>query len=116
MQRCIRALFSLYMRIGNIVKTVYGSIVIITRVDSNYVHWISATHGNSSGGTNILTTEIETDCDCVFECCGQPDLECLNCKGTGKIIEIKYGMDKAIILADNMFEYIKTRMLKNFDF
>lgn len=49
------------------------------------------------------------------ECC-EPDIECPDCKGTGKIKQIKYGMDNATYLADNMIEYIKNRMMKNFDF
>jgi hypothetical protein len=104
------------MRTGNIVKTAYGDIVIIVKVSDDYVHWISASHANVSGGTHILTTETEDDCDCFHECCGHPDIDCPDCKGTGKIKKIKYGMDKATYLADNMFEYIKSRMLKNFDF
>jgi hypothetical protein len=104
------------MRTGNIVKTAYGDIVIISQVKDNYINWISASHGNCQGGTQKLTTETEVDCDCVSDCCGQPDIDCPDCKGTGKITKVTYGMDKAIVLADNMFEYIKSRMLKNFDF
>lgn len=104
------------MRTGNIVKTAYGDIVIITTVNDKNVNWISASHANSSGSTPQITTETEVDCDCVSECCGQPDIDCPDCKGTGKIMKIRYGMDKATYLAANMFEYIKSRMLKNFDF
>jgi hypothetical protein len=104
------------MRTGNIVKTAYGHVVIITKVSADYVHWISADYANSSGGTPILTTETEEDCDCVSDCCGQPDMDCTDCNGTGKIKKTRYGMDRAIVLADNMFEYIKNRMMKNFDF
>jgi len=102
------------MRTGNIVKTAHGDIVIITKVSNDYIHWISASHANCMGGTQLLTTETEADCDCVEF--GVPDIDCPECKGTGKRKEIKYGMDKAIYLADNMFEYIKNRLLKNFDF
>lgn len=104
------------MRTGNIYKTAYNEVIIITNVTKDYVHWISATHGNCQGGTQIRTTEEEVDCDCVEECCGQPDIDCPDCKGTGIVKKIKYGMDNATYLADNMFEYIKNRMLKNFDF
>lgn len=106
------------MRTGNIVKTAYGEIVIISDVRKDYVSWISATHGNSQGGTQVLTTETEVVCDCMenFGMPDMPDVDCPHCHGTGKMKQIKLGMDKAIYLADNMFEYIKNRMLKNFDF
>lgn len=104
------------MRTGNIYKTFHGSVIIINKVTDDYVHWISATHANSSGGTQILTTEAVVDCHCVSECCGMTDLDCPDCNATGKITKITYGMDKATYLADNMFDYIKDRLLKNFDF
>lgn len=103
------------MRTGNIVKTYHGDVVIVTQVTTNYVQWISATHGNCSGGTYIKTTEEMVHCDCDEGCC-EPDPECPDCHGTGRKLEIKHGMDKATVLADNMFDYIKSRMLKNFDF
>ena len=103
------------MRTGNIVKTFHGDVVIISNVRDNYINWISASHGNCQGGTQIITTEAEVDCDCWgnFDI---PDIDCPYCKGTGKIIKITHGMDKATYLADNMFDYIKSRMLRNFDF
>jgi hypothetical protein len=104
------------MRTGNIVKTAHGDVVIISDVRKDYVSWISATHGNCQGGTQMITTEKDVDCDCLSMCCGQPDFDCPDCHGTGKIKEIKLGMDRATVLADNMFDYIKNRLLKNFDF
>lgn len=103
------------MRTGNIVKTAYGEIVIISNVRKDYVSWISATHGNSQGGTQMITTENEVTCDCLIDCC-EPSMDCPDCHGTGKMKQIKLGMDKATVLADNMFDYIKNRLLKNFDF
>jgi len=103
------------MRTGNIVKTVHGDVVIITEVYKDNISWISASHGNVSGITPKITTEKIVECDCTFED-GEPDIECTDCKGTGEKTKIIYGMDKATVLADNMFEYIKNRMLKNFDF
>ena len=103
------------MRTGNIVKTFYGDVVIISNVRDNYVNWISATHANSQGGTQIVTTEKIVDCDCWANF-DLPDIDCPNCNGTGKVTKITYGMDNATYLADNMFEYIKSRIMKNFDF
>jgi hypothetical protein len=103
------------MRTGNIVKTFYGDVVIISNVRDNYVSWISANHSNSSGGTQIITTEDEVVCDCLIECC-EPSIDCPDCKGTGMMTKTIHGMDKATYLADNMFDYIKKRMLMNFDF
>jgi hypothetical protein len=103
------------MRTGNIVKKANGDIIIITSVNDKNVNWISASHANVSGSTAKLTTEYEDDCDCMEECC-EPDIDCTDCKGTGKVKRIKYGMDKATYLADNMIDYIKSRMLKNYYF
>lgn len=104
------------MRTGNIVKLYNDGVVIISEVRKDYVTWISTTHGGCQGGTQMITTEKDVDCDCVTECCGQPDFDCPDCHGTGTVKEIRYGMDKATVLADNMFDYIKSRLLKNFDF
>ena len=103
------------MRTGNIVKTFHGHVVIISNVRDNYVNWISATHANSQGGTQIVTTESEVACDCLIECC-EPSIDCPDCNGTGLMKKTTHGMDKATVPADNMFDYIKSRMLKNFDF
>ena len=103
------------MRTGNIYKTAYGGIVIISKVTDDYVHWISATHGNCQGGTNKVTTETEVTCDCLIDCC-EPSIDCPDCHGTGMMKKTIHGMDKATYLADNMFDYIKSRLLKNFDF
>jgi hypothetical protein len=103
------------MRTGNIVKTAYGDIVIVTRVSDDYVHWISASHANSLGSTQKLTTEHDVDCVCVEECC-EPSIDCPHCEGKGKIKVTKRGMDRATYLADNMLDYIKKGMMKNFEF
>ena len=106
------------MRTGNIVKTFHGHVVIISNVRDNYVNWISATHSNSVGGTEIVTTETDVTCDCMenFGIPHTPDIDCPDCNGTGLMKKTTHGMDKATVLADNMFDYIKSRMLKNFDF
>lgn len=103
------------MRSGNIYKLFYGNVVIITGVTDDYVHWISADYANSSGGTYKLTRELEVTCDCMLDCC-EPSIDCPDCHGTGRKMETRHGMDKATYLADNMFDYIKSRMMKNFDF
>ena len=103
------------MRTGNIVKTVHGDIVIINTVYKDDISWISASHGNVSGSTPKITTDKIVDCDCTIED-GEPEIGCTICNGTGDKTKIIYGMDKATILADNMFEYIKSRLMKNFDF
>lgn len=103
------------MRTGNIVKTAHDNIVIISTVYKDNVSWISATHGNSCGSTPKITTEKIVDCDCTFKD-GEPEIDCPICNGTGDKTKIIYGMDKATILADNMYDYIKSRLMKNFDF
>ena len=80
------------MRTGNIYKTFHGSVIIITKVTDDYVHWISATHANSSGGTNKLTTVKEVSCDCLIDCC-EPSIDCPDCKGTGTMEKTIYGME-----------------------
>lgn len=103
-------------RTGNIVKEFNGSVIIVSNVTDNHVQWISATHGNSCGTTPQKTTEEIDDCECTEFGCYEPEIDCPHCQGSGKIKKIRYGMDNATYLADNMFEYIKNRMLKNFDF
>lgn len=103
------------MRTGNIVKTAYGDIVIINTIYKDNISWISATHGNVCGTTPKITTQKLIDCDCTIEN-GEIDCDCIDCNGTGKITKIIYGMDKATVLADNMYDYIKSKLMKSFDF
>ena len=104
------------MKIRNIVKDAYGDILIISKVTNDYVNWIYAKGSNMSGRCPKITTEELVYCGCDEIFYEYADQDCPHCKGTGQRIEIRYGMDKATILADNMFDYIKDTLMKNFDF
>jgi len=106
-------------RTGNVVKSYYGGLVIITNVrgtDENpYYDWVSFDSSNCSGGSYHNTERKEEYC---YDECGHicEDPECSVCNGTGKYIDIRYGMDSAKYLADNVKDYILKGLTKNFDF
>lgn len=103
-------------RIGNVVKTAYGSIVIITKVNDDITSWVSFSYSNSSGATKNKTHMRATTCFCCEKNDGEYDSECEDCKGTGEYEKEIMGMDAAEYLADNVKEYILDSLTKNFNF
>lgn len=86
------------VRVGNVIA-LHNSLVIVSKVHSDPVEWISFDSSNSSGSTDMITKHItEYDVDDVPH-----------------TIELA-GIDKAIYVADNVYEYILQSMIKNFDF
>lgn len=107
---------------GNVVKTKYGNIIIITKVgtgrvnpDDDYYNWISFDSSNCSGGTYYTTTGKTVCCDDV---CGNrcEDEDCSYCGGTGTYAKTEYGLDQATLLGDNVKDYIIKSISKNFNF
>lgn len=103
------------MKIGNVVKTGYGDIVIIKNVATDLVSWISFTSSNTSGGFPTVTKFEERLCYCL-QIHPTPDPECEACKGKGSVVHERKGADQCEVLADNCAQYIRNRLLKNFDF
>jgi len=106
---------------GNVLKTKYGSIIIITKVgtgvqypEDDYYSWISFDSTNVSGGSYFKTREKVVSCEdqCGHRC---EDEDC-ECKGTGKYPRTDYGLDKATLLGSTVKDYIMNSLLKNFDF
>lgn len=97
---------------GNVFK-LYSEIHIVTSVTDKYTNWISFSHSNVSGATPNVTYTAEEYCGCN-ECCPNP--ECEVCNGTGYYDREHKGMDQAIYLANNVKDYIISRLTKNFEF
>lgn len=105
------------MNTGNIVKLYGGSLVIITRIDTNITHWISFDSSGCSGATKNKTFIEDAMCwTCGINDGGDIEYDCECCKGTGYYKKTIHGMDKAKVLADNVKEYIVKRLTKNFEF
>ena len=101
---------------GNVFK-LHGSISIVYRVDSELTHWVSFSHERSSGSTPNVTKPCQEQCwTCTTNDSDEPDYGCEDCKGTGYFDTERIGMDRAVLLASNVKEYILERLTKNFDF
>lgn len=104
-------------KIGNIVKKENGSIIIITKVKSETTDWIAFDSNNVSGTTNNKTYTKEDLCwTCDVNDGGKSDSCCETCNGTGTYLKTFNGLDKAVLIGNNVKEYILKSVLKNFDF
>jgi len=106
--------------IGNVLKTQYGSIIIITKIgngvvhtDEEYYNWISFESTNCYGGTYLNTRQRMVNCE---DHCGHPcnDEDCI-CKGTGEYEKTDYGLDQATLLGHTVKDYIMKAITKNFN-
>ena len=102
--------------VGNVVKLKSGSIVIVSGVRDNLTSWISFDSTNCSGYTRNDTHMRGTACFCIENNGGEYDTECEDCKGSGSYLEEISGMDKAVLLEDNVKKYIIKSLTKNFNF
>lgn len=94
------------LRIGNVIRTAYGSNEIVAEVMKKGVTTISLKYSSSKSFHNYETTYPEY-CDC-----NEP--ECEDCK-TGREIKIGHlGLDRATFLADNVEDWIKKTLLAGF--
>jgi len=101
---------------GNVFM-LHDSIGIVYRVDSESTHWVSFSYERSSGVTpNVTKTRQEQCWSCTTNDSDEPDYFCENCKGTGYFDTEHIGMDRAILLAPNVKQYILERLTKNFHF
>lgn len=110
---------------GNVFKTKYESIIIITEVlDSErfleknrgkYYVWISFNYTNSGGGTYYKTIEEERICyDSWGDIC--TDSDCPICNGSGKYIGTDWGLEDAEFLGETVKDYVLKSLTKNFNF
>lgn len=105
------------MRIGNVVKLKNNNLVIITNVTDEHVRYVYFSSSNCSGGSDMKTKSREEMCwDCDINDGGDADIECETCHGTGYYTAEIAGMDQAVVLADNVKDYIIGRLTQNFDF
>jgi len=83
---------------GNVIKTAYGSIEIVTSVkDDGYTNTIPIDATNCSAGHRPDTYEDEVWCDCG---------SCENCDSGKPYKTTMYGMDKAVLVANTVKEWI----------
>lgn len=102
---------------GNVIKTKYGHIEIVSDVTEVCTYTISFDSENVKSGHKNKTFSEKVMCwTCDINDGGEPDETCKDCKGTGSHMEIRYGMDEAKLLASNVKEYILKRLTKNFEF
>jgi len=103
------------LRIGNVIKTKYGYIEIVTDVRDDYTNTVSLNYSNVSSGYKTKDTKRKVECNCV-DMCGHAMPDCPKCKGTGQVEQTRYGSDSATLIANNVKEYILDSLTKNFNF
>ena len=99
---------------GNVVRLSGGHLVIITNVNKDTTQWVSFSCSNMSGVTrnkSDKTAEVCYDCKDVEV---DPDCEC--CGGKIRYWEDIDGMDKAVVEASSVKDWIVDRLLKDFKF
>lgn len=102
--------------IGNIIKLKTGSIVIVSKTTSDLTYWVSFDSENCSGVTKNKSCIENSMCwTCDINAGGSPGYDCKDCKGTGYYDENVPGIDKSILLATNVKEYIIKSLTKNFN-
>lgn len=85
---------------GNVIKTAYGSIEIVTDVrDDGYTTTIPIDYTNSSAGYQAKSYEVEEWCD--WYCTG-----CEYCDEGKPYKRTVFGMDKATLVASTIKEWI----------
>lgn len=100
---------------GNVVKTGYGNIVIITGFRDNYYHWVSFDTSNSSGYTCADTYSEKLICyNNSGGICN--DEKCVDCKGTGSYMVERKGMNQSKLLGSSVKDYIMKSLTSNFGF
>lgn len=83
---------------GNVIKTAYGSIEIVTDVrDDGYTTTIPIDYTNSSAGHQAKSYEVDEWCYCG---------DCEYCNEDKPSKRIVFGMDKATLVARTIKEWI----------
>jgi hypothetical protein len=103
------------MQVGNVIKDGFGNISIITEIKDDRIRTVSFTHSGSMGGVAKESSFVEESCMCL-RMYPTVDPDCEMCEGTGKVLREIKGWDQCVILADSCASYIRSRMMKNFDF
>jgi hypothetical protein len=94
--------------IGNVVKTKYGSIGIVTKIaNDGYVSMVSYDHTNVSSGYRDKTYTEEVWCDCG---------DCENCRQNKPYIRTVYGMEDSVLIANTVKDWIINSVTSNFKF
>lgn len=105
-------------RTGNVIKSPYGTICIVTNCTDDYVSWVSFSSENSSGGGSLEDTTRNETCYCNenYDYGNNYDPECSDCKGSGGYEVKVLGYKRSELLASCVKDYILKRLTKNFDF
>jgi hypothetical protein len=99
---------------GNVVKSKYG-IKIVTSVTDKHTHWISTNCENSSGVTPNEAYIIPQTCSRCED--DEPDEHCEICHGKVFYDRTEPGFEAShTLLAPNVQDWIKTTLLKGFEF
>jgi len=100
--------------IGNIVKSPYGSLWIVTEIDDKYMRAVSFEYTNSSLGCSKETTKRgKHQCGCVDNY-GEADPQCTNCEGSGEAVTVFAGYEEYEFVASTVKEFITSRMMRIF--
>lgn len=104
------------MRTGNVIKTPYNFIAIVTNVSDDYLNWVSFDSENCSGGGKMEDSFRNEACFCIEGNDGEYDEYCPDCKGKGSYDVKVLGYKRSKVLAPNVKSYILKSLTKNFEF
>ena len=91
---------------GNVIKSAYGSIEIVTKVrDKDYIECIPIDSTNVTIGHAREDKTYNRTCHCN----DNPECEC---KGTGEYKQTILGFEKAEFLGSNIKEYIVNNVIR----
>ena len=100
-------------KVGNVIQDLHGNLSIIYDIDEKLIRWISFDSCNVWGAYPIKGYWMSKRCYCNEH--GMEE-ECEFCHGTGEGKEWNPGIEGLTKLAENVKDYIKARLLKNFEF
>jgi hypothetical protein len=104
------------LRKGNVIKTPYDSVLIVTKIDDEKIGWIDPNHSSSSGSIPLHTEKELVTCGCVLfdNPHGLPINDCEYCGGNGEITIKELSLEDCVFLDDNIKDYILNAInLKN---
>lgn len=105
-----------FLKKGNVIKTPYDSVLVVTKIDDEKIEWIDPNHSNSSGFIPLHAKKESTTCSCVLydNPHGLPIRDCKYCNGSGEIVIKELSLEDCVFLDDNVKDYIlNTIDLKN---
>lgn len=100
---------------GNVIKTPYNDVVIVTNCNDDTVSWIPIDSSNCSGISKLKDHKRNEACFCIEGNDGEYDEDCENCKGKGSYDVDVPGYEKSKVLASNVKEYILKGLTKGFE-